>query len=284
MTRSWDTLASGDNFYLGLQLGHGATAKVFKCSYRGCDAAAKVLERRKSNQKAVQRELSVLKRIHHGNIVRMLGAAVSGDSVMMFMELCEGDCAFNLLYMQDFTLELAQQEAMLSQVACAMEYLHEHEPQIIHRDLKSLNVLLKKAVRSHEAILDVKLADFGLARIEDFKSASKWEAMTKTAGTNLWRAPEVSTGSYDAKVDVYSFAIFMFEVLAQEMPFEGMAIADVPQAVRGGERPDLEAIPSSVPEKMSGLMVQCWADSPRSRPSFSSIRAALQESVTRLPL
>merc|ERR1719223_1913625 len=98
-----------------------------------------------------------------------------------------------------------------------MEYLHNFSPQIIHRDLKSLNLLLRDEVKSNKDRPFVKVSDFGVARMKE----EEWGQMTVGAGTQHWMAPEVfKGGDYDEKVDIYSFSMVLFEVICREVPFE----------------------------------------------------------------
>merc|ERR1719159_1345963 len=153
-----------------------------------------------------------------------------------------------------------------------MQYLHAFEPQIIHRDLKSLNLLLAEQVldESHEPI--VKVSDFGLSRMKDSVVNADWGKMTMAAGTCHWMAPEVFTGTrYDAKVDVYSYAMILFECICREVPFEEEEPATVGPLAVAGSRPDLEAVPPDCPEVFNRLMISCWAHSPDQRPSFVDI-------------
>jgi len=269
--------AIAEDWLLGAQLGLGSTAKVYQCLWHGHDAAVKIFENTRRAQCAFVKEMNVLRSIDHPNLVRVLEVCGGEGSSMIFMELCEVGCAFHFLHSRgDDTLDLPQQVAMLSPIASAMEYLHLHRPQIMHRDLKSLNVLLKKAVKSEQGIPHVQLADFGSSRMKEVGSCSKWGPMTKNVGTCLWMAPEMVSGRYDEKVDVYSFGIFLFEVLAQELPFDGIKGINVPQAACNGERPCLDLVPHWVPATLSSLMVRCWSHC-SARPSFSSICAAIAE-------
>merc|ERR1712062_627531 len=109
---------------------------------------------------------------------------------------------------------------MCTDVAKAMEYLHKFNPQIIHRDLKSLNILLSTPVVSTRDIPFMKISDFGLARMKE-SGGGEWEKMTKDVGTMHWMAPEVHTGkAYNEKADIYSYAMVLFEILCREIPFD----------------------------------------------------------------
>ncbi|KAM1665822.1 hypothetical protein ACFX13_045847 [Malus domestica] len=148
-------------------------------------------------------------------------------------------------------------------IACAMECLHSHG--IIHCDLKS------------EFDLDcrqktVKLADFGLAREE-----SLTEMMTAETGTYRWMAPELySTVTlrhgekkhYNHKVDAYSFAIVLWELIHNKLPFKGMSHLQAAYAAAfKNVRPSAE----SFPEDLVLIVTSCWKEDPNDRPNFTQI-------------
>merc|ERR1719203_870088 len=129
-----------------------------------------------------------------------------------------------------------------------MVYLHAFRPQIIHRDLKSPNLLLAKKVTGPADPVTVKVSDFGLARMKE--KDREWQTLTSAAGTAHWMAPEVPSGKYTEKVDVYSYAMVLFEIICQEVPFEDETAKDAMQKSMRGLRPDKEAIPPDVPGQL----------------------------------
>jgi len=160
---------------------------------------------------------------------------------------------------------------MCKDVGFAMDYLHKFTPQIIHRDLKSLNLLLSQPVASSTDIPLVKVSDFGLARMKEQTNAD-WGKMTIAAGTCHWMAPEVFTGHhYDEKVDVYSYSMILFEIICREIPFEDEEPAAVGRLTINGHRPDLEAVPPDCPEPLRSLMIACWAGDAKKRPPFDMV-------------
>merc|ERR1719326_500783 len=96
---------------------------------------------------------------------------------------------------------------------------------VVHRDLKSLNLLLDQKVNDSKTTPHVKVSDFGLSKM---KNNPDWGKMTKAAGTCHWMAPECFSGaSYNEKVDVYSYAMILFEMICREIPFEDVEPAAV---------------------------------------------------------
>merc|ERR1712032_1098057 len=102
--------------------------------------------------------------------------------------------------------------------------------------------------------------------------------MTFGAGTLNWMAPEVLGGTqYDEKVDVYSYAMVVYEVICVEIPFEDEDQKNLARWVIEGMRPNVkEAVPPDCPPLMTRLMVDCWAQDPKLRPSFQGVLATLE--------
>mmetsp|Transcript_37823 Transcript_37823/g.82971 ORF Transcript_37823/g.82971 Transcript_37823/m.82971 type:complete len:286 (+) Transcript_37823:20-877(+) len=266
-----------DGITRGRCLGSGSTAIVYRGDRHGQSMAVKELSTPSNIQRrAFRRELAILKEVQHKNIVHALGFYRSPELLTLFSELCEGGCLFDLLHKTNFQLRLSQQGTILRSVATAMEYLHGMAAQVVHRDLKSLNILLAKPLLSTLDTPCVKLCDFGSARMmEHDSSGPKWINMTRDVGTSHWRAPEVSSGVYDEKVDVYSFAMLIFETLSYEIPYVELMVADIPMAVSQGVRPDSELLDPDCPPFLSDLMEKCWSPLSAERPSFADICSKL---------
>jgi len=264
------------------KVGTGCTAEVYKGTYKGQVVAIKQIEWNKSRmgvkeQRAFDREVAIMPQINHPNLVRMLGVTSMTRPFRIITEFCAGGCLFELLHNCDhIELIWGQQLKMTHDVAGAMDYLHKFEPQIIHRDLKSLNLLLSTPVlsSSHEPL--VKVSDFGLSRMKDKAADEEWGKMTIAAGTCHWMAPEVFTGTrYDEKIDVFSYAMILFEIICREIPFEDEEPANVGRLTVQGGRPDLEAVPPDCPPNLKELMITCWAHDPKKRPAFELILPVL---------
>ena len=137
-------------------------------------------------------------------------------------------------------------------IAHAMIYLHKKN--IIHRDLKPANILLNE---NYEAFV----SDFGL---------SQFIPKREVGGTPLYLAPEIIRNQdINQKVDVYSFAIIMYQLLTGEKPFNGeKSVMRLMERAERGERPE---IPNNLPKELSNLIQKCWSNNPDDRPSFEEI-------------
>lgn len=264
------------------KVGTGCTAEVFRGQYGQREVAIKQIDWNKSSmgqkeQRAFDREVGIMPRLRHENLVQFIGVASAERPFRIITEFCSGGCCFELLHNCDhIELQWSQQLKMCTDVAAAMNYLHSFTPQIIHRDLKSLNLLLSTPVTGPHDNPLVKISDFGLSRMKDAGAEADWGKMTIAAGTCHWMAPEVFMGGeYNEKVDIYSYAMILFEIICREIPFEDEEPAAVGRLTVNGERPDLEAVPPDCPRQLSEMMQKCWVAEPGMRPSFVDIVALL---------
>lgn len=261
-------------------IGTGRSAEVFRGTYNGKVVAIKQFIKNRwldpKEQVRFTREVSILFKCKHENLVQLIGATFTIQPYTIVMEYCAGLTLFELVHTQ-IELELAwvQQIKMCNDVAAGMHYLHSLSPTIIHRDLKSLNLLLTQKIECETDVPMVKVTDFGMGRMKE-SGADSWGKMTKEAGTLHWMAPEVfDCTEYDEKVDVYSYAMVLFEIICREVPFDEEDPIRIGILVVRGGRPDMEAVPPDCPPLLESLMVSCWAGNPQERPSFESIVCTL---------
>ncbi|KAJ7945816.1 Protein kinase [Quillaja saponaria] len=210
------------------------------------------------------REVAMLSRVQHKNLVKFIGACKEPVMVIVTELLSGGTLRKYLVNLRPKCLDKCVAVGFALDIARAMECLHSHG--IIHRDLKPENLLL---TADHKI---VKLADFGLAREE-----SLTEMMTAETGTYRWMAPELySTVTlrqgekkhYNHRVDAYSFAIVLWELLHNKLPFEGMSNLQAAYAAAfKNVRPSAE----NLPEELAVILTSCWQEDPNARPNFSQI-------------
>jgi len=154
----------------------------------------------------------------------------------------------------------------VKRVACGaargMTYLHSGNPPVLHRDLKSANLLLDDSYTA-------KVCDFGLSRLKEQE-----RSMTGNCGTVQWMAPEVLANQrYAEPADVFSFGIILWECLSRECPYEGMSAIQCALAVLNRNyRP---AIPTWCPPALAALIESCVERDPAKRPTFAQIILAL---------
>lgn len=268
------------------KIGEGTTAVVFLGKLRGVIVAVKEIralsdETDLATIQAVQRELRVLTNVSHPNIVRFVGLVTEYFPLRLVLEYCAGGSLFELLHnCWHIPISWKQRVKMLLDTASAEEHLHTFDPPIIHRDLKSLNLMLLHPVKNEFTTPHIKLADFGFARIEE-------RAMTQGVGTKHWMAPEVLNGTeYTTKADVFSFAMVAFEVAFRQVPFEQLDATQVARQTLAGRRPDMDEDLQDldeVPPELMAIVRSCWHQDPHSRPSFAEVRLRIEEMASSEP-
>jgi serine/threonine protein kinase len=155
---------------------------------------------------------------------------------------------------------------LVKRVACGaargMAYLHSGKPPVLHRDLKSANLLLDESYTT-------KVCDFGLSRLK-----AQERSMTGNCGTVQWMAPEVLANmSYNEKADIFSYGIILWELLSRECPYDGMTPIQCALAVLNRDkRPE---IPKWCPPGFHALIKACVKKDPEQRPSFEQILEAI---------
>lgn len=278
-------------------LGAGAQAQVYKAAwtrvFRACTSsitvAVKVLH---ADLDLRYRDREALMLItDHPNLVKCFDCTLD-PPFLIVTEFCAGGSLFDVLYNSAVELSLRQQVKILLDVAGGMHYLHSQQPKILHRDLKSSNVLLSRQIRRTEQELIAKVADFGLSRTSNpdcsESSTVRPSDMKLTVGVGTWRwmAPEVfdldENQSYDERADVYSFGMLMYEVLARKMPYIDQFPTEASDPRIGlhiclGLRPSTDVLhASSCPSALIDLMQKCWDTEVDARPTFETIQMVLQ--------
>jgi len=270
---------SSEKISLGGLIGTGGFAKVYHCNVDGVDgpAVCKAINAEKIDDEAaylLTNECTIWAKLAHPNIVNFYGLSWTSTTILL---LCEFMPEGSLLEAHE---QYRKQQkpmpheadliAQLTQVSSGMAYLHAMEPPILHRDLKSANILLSSG---HDRLA---IADFGLARFQETH-----KKMTAETGSYRWMAPEVIRHEmYDWRCDVYSYAVLAWEMLTFRVPFDNMMPVEAAFAVaKEAKRPP---IPSACPGSVRHMLEQCWHQEAAKRPSFKRICAALAEEASIL--
>lgn len=217
------------------------------------------------SRECFRQELTMLSKFRHENIVMFKGAVITPELCCMVQELCEENLLDRLA--RPGPIHWSQRLKWARDMAKAMNYLHTRVPQVVHRDLKSLNVLL-----DFNGI--VKLCDFGMARLREHT----YIATQHISGSPSWMAPEVLRGDdFDDKSDVYAFGVIMWELMMRRIPWPDKNMAQLVGLVGfGGHRLEVPVHPpEGSPKGYIALMKECFGDAP-SRPAFKTIRAQLE--------
>jgi len=261
--------------FAGPSVAEGSFGKVFKGEWRGVEVAVKRMKEQdelcstNAVSKEMQREVDIISKLRHPNIVNFIGASwVPGHMFLVTEFIPLGSLGQYLTKDQPLKFRLKVKIAL--DCAKGMDFLHKCN--FLHRDLKPDNLLVVSLSRNSP--VNVKIADFGAARIVTEKIASTAK-MTYGMGTPVYMAPEVlQRGAYSESSDVFAFAIVLHELLTQKPPYGESSVSwDVASFVIAGKR--LE-IPERCPPFYSDLISRCWAHQPGDRPSFANIVEELE--------
>ncbi|XP_048130597.1 serine/threonine-protein kinase STY17-like isoform X4 [Rhodamnia argentea] len=258
---------------IGERIGSGSCGDLHRGDYLGQDVAVKILKSEQLNdtlQDEFAQEVAILRQVQHKNIVRFIGACTKPPHFCIVTEYMPGGSLYSYLHKNHNVLKLPQLLKFAIDVCEGMEYLHKSN--IIHRDLKTANLLMD----NHNV---VKVADFGVARFQ-----SQGGVMTAETGTYRWMAPEVINHQpYDEKADVFSFAVVLWELITAKIPYENLTPLQAALGVRQGLRPEL---PENAHPKLLEVMQRCWEAEPGKRPAFCEITVELEhllQEVQELP-
>ncbi|XP_010261286.1 PREDICTED: calcium/calmodulin-regulated receptor-like kinase 2 [Nelumbo nucifera] len=255
-------------------LGQGSFGPVYKATMPTSEVVAvKVLaSNSRQGEKEFQTEVLLLGRLHHRNLVNLVGYCVDkGQHMLIYQYMSNGSLA-NLLYCEgERILSWEERLQIVLDVSHGIEYLHEGAvPPVIHRDLKSANILLDQSMRA-------KVADFGLSKEEVFdgrKSGLK--------GTYGYIDPEyMSTNRFTKKSDIYSFGIIIFELITAIHPQQNL-MEYVNLAAMDSDGVD-EILDKKLVGKcnleevrlLANIAYKCLHKIPRKRPSIGDISQAI---------
>ncbi|TVU23497.1 hypothetical protein EJB05_25868 [Eragrostis curvula] len=257
-----------EDLVIGEQVGQGSCGTVYHGLWYASDVAVKVFSKQEYSEEMInmfRQEVSLMKKLRHPNILLFMGAVASPERLCIVTEFLPRGSLFRLLQKNTGKLDPRRRVHMAIDIARGMNYLHNSSPPIVHRDLKSSNLLVDKN-------WTVKVADFGLSRLklETFLT-------TKTGkGTPQWMAPEVLRNEpSDEKSDVYSFGVILWELATQKIPWDNLNTMQVIGAV--GFMDQRLDIPSNIDPQWASLIENCWDSDPRQRPSFLEIMDRLKE-------
>ena len=243
-------------------VGQGAVGKVCLAK-RGLESVA-VKITSVNNHALVEAEfrfeLALMTVLRHPNILPCIAGNCSGSTFFIVTPFqSHGNLLMLLNEVHPTTWPQSRQYLIAKQIAQGMSFLHSHD--IVHRDLKSENILVDENWQ-------VRVADFGTSRFLGPQDPTKKMNMV---GTTEYMAPEMVEGRYDFKVDVYSFAIILYEIFTGRTPyFEIVPRFGIIDHMLAGNRPIWQPEDNFAPE-IREMIESCWHTNPSRRPSFRTL-------------
>ena len=252
---------------LGERVGIGSFGEVHRGLWRGTtEVAVKRILDQELNDTILEEfalEVDIMRRLRHPNVLLLMGVVTAAGSLSIVTEFIHRGSLFKLLHRpqpEAVKASLAEDRRRIRlciDVAKGMHYLHTCIPIIVHRDLKSPNLLVDKD-------WTVKVCDFGMSRMKK----NTFLSSKSNAGTPEWMAPEVLRNEEsDEKCDVYSYGVILWEIATMKEPWAELNAMQVVGAVGfQGKRLDLEN--SEICPEMKELLKRCFSEKSSERPSF----------------
>ncbi|KAK8936649.1 Serine/threonine-protein kinase EDR1 [Platanthera zijinensis] len=255
-----------EDLVIGERIGIGSYGEVHRADWKGTEVAVKKFLDQDSYGDALDEfrsEVRIMRRLRHPNIVLFLGAVARPPNLSIVSEFLPRGSLYKILHRRNCQIDEKRRIKMALDVTKGMNCLHTSAPTIVHRDLKSPNLLVDRN-------WTVKVCDFGLSRLKH----STFLSSKSTAGTPEWMAPEVLRNEpSNEKCDVYSFGVILWELATLRKPWNGMNPMQVVGAV-GFQNRRLE-IPSEVDPLVARIIWECWQTEPSLRPSFAQLSTTL---------
>ncbi|KAM7524928.1 hypothetical protein LguiA_014830 [Lonicera macranthoides] len=243
--------------------------------WRGTQVAVKKLDEEvitdEDKVRSFRDELALLQKIRHPNVVQFLGAVTQSSPMMIVTEyLPKGD--LHAFLKRKGALKPMTAVRFSLDIARGMNYLHENKPEaIIHRDLEPSNILRDDS--GH-----LKVADFGVSKLLKVTNRVREDRPLLCQDTSCrYVAPEVFRNEdYDTKVDVFSFALILQEMIEGCVPFSTKQENEVPKLYAARERPPFRAPMKFYAHGLKELIEECWSEKPTQRPTFRQIIPRLE--------
>lgn len=244
------------------KLGSGAFGQIYLGRWREQALVIKSIEGDFSEEDRAQfiREVKIMSQCRDRNVTQFYGASLEPKGrACILMEHMERGSLYQVL---EKPLPPPLQKQMALEIARGLQYLHARE--ILHRDLKSANILVN-------ADYHAKLSDFGLSHTRAI-SVKTTQRRSKATG---WLAPECFTrgGVYTEQSDIYSYGVILWELVSGKRPYAGIVDAEIPKHTLQGQRDTLD----DIAEPYASLIKSCWAIDPTKRPSLIHIIQTLEK-------
>jgi len=251
LTIGWNELIRPEQLTFGPQLGAGGSATVFRGSWNGQEVAIKKISG-VAHLEEMKKEIDALRRLRHPRLVRFIGACVQPPMLLVVTEFMAGGSLHDRLFGRGRSMPMAPQQrsAIAFHTAEGLGFLHSQ--RVVHRDLKSMNILL-------DGQQNAKICDFGLAHQMCMESTHIARKLDGEGGSPRYMAPEcydASHGKLTEKVDVWAMGCILIELFGGVLPYaDCQTMAQLSARILVQKRPP--DVPPGVPAPIMALIHRC---------------------------
>jgi serine/threonine-protein kinase len=257
-----------------VKLGAGGMGAVYKATRLliGDTVAIKVLHPAMMNTaqagERFRREAQAAARLKHPNAVTIYDFGVTGDGLLyLIMELAEGQSLRDLIQ-EKGPIAPPMAAEIMRQAGAALDEAHRHN--IVHRDIKPDNIMVKNTPGG----MQVKVLDFGIAKLRDLAGADTLTQHGSVIGTPHYMSPEQCLGEeLDGRSDVYSLGVVLYEMLSGVAPFRGNTSREIITKHISQPPPPLSSLRNELSPEIESVVHQALAKDREARPQFAGILA-----------
>jgi len=270
MTIGWNELIRREQLIFGSQLGSGGSAQVYRGSWMGQEVAIKKISG-VGHLEEMKKEVNALRRLRHPRLVRFIGACVEPPLLLVVTELMLGGSLHERIFSRNQSqpqLEVVQRWLIACHMAEGLAFLHSQ--RVVHRDMKSMNVLL-------DAQENAKICDFGLA--QQMEATHIVRKLDGEGGSPRYMAPELydaAHGKITEKVDIWAVGCILIELFGNVLPYADCStMAQLSARILVDRRsPD---VPPMVPPPLTALIRACTNFDPCKRLTGTDLIAELSK-------
>lgn len=266
------------------KLGAGGMGAVYKATRLliGDTVAIKVLHPSQAVTaqagERFRREAQAAARFKHPNSVAIYDFGVTGDGLLyLIMELAEGQ-SLRRMIQDKGALPLPLAAEIMKQTCAALDEAHRHS--IVHRDIKPDNIMVKMTGTGAQ----VKVLDFGIARIRDLAGADTLTQHGSVIGTPHYMSPEQCLGEeLDGRSDIYSLGVVLYEMLSGTAPFNGNTSREIISKHISQRPPQIRSIKAELSDEIEALLQQVLEKDREARPQTAAVLAKALDNAINLP-
>ena len=203
------------------------------------------------------REAKTVARLHHTNIVSVLGAGFENDVHFFVMQFIEGESIDRLIQSEKFLSQYKNNWSWIAETMkrVALALRHAHQQNVLHRDIKPGNILIDQYGKPW-------VTDFGLAKLDDFEDLTR---PGDAVGTLRYMAPEQMAGEPDVRSDIYGLGMVMYELLVSQKAFSGVQGRELLERISKGDLPPPQRLNSRIPLDLAKIVEKAIHPSPNDR-------------------